>query len=227
MNQHIHITIDGPSGAGKSTIAREVAKALGFLYVDSGALYRATALGVIEQGADPKNVQEVCETLAFLEVSMELSPKGQRTLLNGRDVSGRIRTAEISTAASFIAQYACVRNFLLDVQRDIAAANSVVMDGRDIGTTVLPNAQVKLYLTASAKDRAFRRYHELRTKGESVSFDEVYREILQRDERDMNREVSPLRRPPDAIELDTTGNTLDESISLVLKTVKERLRLVL
>jgi cytidylate kinase len=227
MNQIIHITIDGPSGAGKSTIAREVAKELGFFYVDTGALYRAAALGVLEQGIDPLDENAVTAVLPSMNIALVPRPSGQQTLLNDRDMSDRIRTDEISNAASIMAQYASVRTFLLDIQRDIAANHSLVMDGRDIGTSVLPNAQIKLYLTASARDRAFRRYHEMRAKGESVAFDDVYQEILQRDERDINRELSPLRRPPEAIELDTTGNTLDESIALVLKTIKERLQFVL
>ncbi len=218
------IAIDGPAGAGKSTIARAVAQKLGFLYVDTGALYRAIGLAVLEQGGDTADPDVVIPTLKRIEVELRFIGGEQRVFLNGRDVSADIRRNEISMAASNVSAIPAVREFLFELQRSFAENNHVVMDGRDIGTVVLPHAQVKIFLTASAEERARRRFEELTQKGQQVDYDTLLAEVRQRDYNDSHRAVAPLKQADDAILADTTGNRMEESIEQILKIVEKRLR---
>jgi len=225
MNNHIAVAIDGPSGAGKSTIAKLCAEALGFLYVDTGAIYRTVGLAAREAGIDPKNAGAIETLLPDIKIGMGHDKSGlQRMLLNGRDVTDEIRQPDISLYASTVSAIPAVRAFLLDMQRQLARENSVVMDGRDIGTVVLPEADVKIFLTAAPEDRARRRYEELLQRGLKTSFEEVLRDLKKRDEDDATRKASPLRPAEDAICIDTTGNTLEESFELLRGMIEERLK---
>lgn len=206
----INVALDGPSGAGKSTIAKTVAKRLGYVYVDTGAMYRAIGLFVTRTGADTTSEKEVVPLLDKITVELKYSEGAQRVILNGEDVSDLIRTPEISMAASNVSAIAEVRNFLLGLQRDIAQKNSIIMDGRDIGTVILPNADVKVYMTASAEVRAKRRYDELIAKGQDVKYDDILNDINQRDYNDTHRETAPLKKAPDAYELDTSNMSIEE-----------------
>lgn len=217
------IAIDGPGGAGKSTLSRAIAKNLGFVYVDTGALYRAVGLYLLRRGVSAEETEKVREELKFLSVDLRFTDGEQRVLLNGEDVSELIRTPEVSMMASAASALPDVRKFLFEQQRALAREHNVVMDGRDIGTVVLPDAQVKLFLTASPEDRARRRYEELLSKGAAVGYEEVLADLKQRDENDSNRAVAPLKPAEDALIVDTTGNTLEKSLELLLKIVKERL----
>ncbi len=217
----VSIAIDGPSGAGKSTIARILAKRLGFLYVDTGALYRAVGYYVLNNGADPSKADEVEPLLGTLQVELRYEEGEQRVYVNGEDVGGAIRTPEISMAASAVSALPAVRRFLFHIQQDTAARQNVIMDGRDIGTVVLPHAQLKIFLTASAEDRAARRTEELREKGIETSFDEVLADMKQRDYNDENRAEAPLRAAEDAVRVDTTGNTLEQSVAVLEKLVRD------
>lgn len=219
----IAIAIDGPAGAGKSTIARVAAKELGYLYVDTGALYRGVGLFVLEQGTEPSDEAGVASLLSGLKVDLAFREGEQRVLVNGEDVTARIRTPEVSMAASRASAIPAVREFLFHLQQDMAKTNNVVMDGRDIGTVVLPNAQVKIFLTASPEDRARRRYEELIQKGETVAYEAVLEDLKQRDYNDSHRTVAPLKPAPDSVLLDTTGNTLEQSIAQLLAVIRERL----
>ena len=223
MEQHIAVAIDGPSGAGKSTLARAVAAELGFLYVDTGALYRAVGLAVRRADADPASAGAVAALLPETRLELAYKKGEQRVLLNGEDVSERIRTPEASVYASKVSALPNVRAFLLETQRRIAREADVVMDGRDIGTVVLPDARIKIFLHASAEDRARRRALELEQRGTPQPYEEVLRDIRERDERDSTRAAAPLKKAEDAVDLDTTGNTLEESRALLLRTVRERL----
>ena len=219
------IAIDGPSGAGKSTLAKLVAKELGFLYVDTGAIYRTVGLYACEQGADPADAGAVLPLLEQITVDLRYGEDGlQHMLLNGRDVTEEIRRHEISRYASAVSAIPEVRAFLLDMQRRLAASHDVVMDGRDIGTVVLPGADVKIFLTADPADRARRRYEELLQRGQDTDYDTVLRDLLQRDEDDTSRAAAPLRQAQDAILVDTTGNSLEQSFQVILDTIKERLQ---
>lgn len=220
----ISVAIDGPAGAGKSTIARAVAKALGFLYVDTGALYRSIAFYALAQGIDPSDESLVLPLLKEIKVELAFQNGEQRVLLCQKDVTDSIRTSEVSMAASKISAIPAVRQFLFGLQRDMAERYNVIMDGRDIGTVVLPNAKVKIFLTASAEDRAKRRYDEMISKGESAVYEQVLQDIRRRDEQDANRAIAPLRPAPDAILLDTTGNRLEDSIALLRSTIEEHLK---
>ena len=220
----ISVAIDGPAGAGKSTIARAVAKALGFLYVDTGALYRSIAFYALAQGIDPSNESLVLPLLKEIKVELAFQNGEQRVILCQKDVTDSIRTSEVSMAASKISAIPAVRQFLFGLQRDMAERYNVIMDGRDIGTVVLPNAKVKIFLTASAEDRAKRRYDEMISKGESAVYEQVLQDIRRRDEQDANRAIAPLRPAPDAILLDTTGNRLEDSIALLRSTIEEHLK---
>ncbi len=222
--QPIAVAIDGPSGAGKSTIARRLAQELGFIYVDTGALYRTVGLAVLSGGKDPHDADAVERVLPGLRVELAYEDGAQRVLLNGEDVSDRIRTPEVSMAASAVSAYPPVRAFLFDLQQEMARRHSVIMDGRDIGTVVLPHAQVKIFLSASAEDRARRRYEELAAKGMTVTPEEVLADMKQRDYDDSHRAAAPLKAAPDAVLLDTTGNTLEQSVALVKSMIEERLR---
>ena len=220
----VAVAIDGPSGAGKSTIARVLAAQLGFVYVDTGALYRTVGLAVLRRGVDPHDSAAVEPLLSELQVSLGYTEGGQRVFLNGEDVSGSIRTPEVSMAASAVSALPPVRRFLFDVQRDTARRQNVIMDGRDIGTVVLPFADVKIFLTASAEDRARRRFEELLAKGTEVTFDEVLRDMKERDYNDSHRAAAPLRPAEDAVTVDTTGNTLEQSVELLKTLITERLK---
>lgn len=217
----ISVAIDGPAGAGKSTLSRKTAENLGFIYVDTGALYRAVGLKFSKAGADTSLNCNIEEILATTVVDIRFINGEQRVFLDGKDVSDDIRTPAASMMASAVSAKPPVRAFLLEMQRKLARENNVVMDGRDIGTVVLPNATVKIYLTASAEARAERRYKELLEKGSQVTFKEVYDDMVQRDYNDMNREIAPLKQAEDAIVADTTECDLEESLALLLKIVKE------
>ena len=223
-NKRFAVAIDGPSGAGKSTLARSVARELGAVYVDTGAIYRTVGYGAWRQGIDPGAEEEICALLPQLEISMAYDGDGlQRMYLNGEDVTREIRLPPISLYASRVSAIPAVRSFLMDMQRDMARRCSVVMDGRDIGTVVLPQADVKIFLTASVEDRARRRWEELRERGTPKDFNELLAEIRQRDHNDESRTAAPLRAAEDAVRLDTTGNTFEESRRQILKIIKERL----
>ncbi len=217
------IAIDGPAGAGKSTIARFLAKELKLIYVDTGALYRAIGCYMVENGVSIDDDAAVIAALDGVRVSLAYVDGEQRVFVNDADISDRIRTPQISMAASKVSAIPAVRAFLLQLQRDIAATNSVIMDGRDIGTTILPNADVKIFLTASPEARAERRYKELLEKGESVTFEDVLADMIKRDYDDAHRAASPLRKAEDAIEVDTGALTLEESIAKMKTVILENL----
>lgn len=222
LNNTISVAIDGPAGAGKSSISRLAAKRLGFIYVDTGALYRAVGLKFSLAGADTQLNCDIDGILAETAVDIRFKDGEQRVYLDGRDVSSEIRTPAASMMASAVSARPQVRAFLLEMQRKLARENNVVMDGRDIGTVVLPNAKVKIYLTASAEVRAERRLKELREKGENVTFKEVYDDMVKRDYDDMHREIAPLKQAEDAVLADTTDCNLEESVELILKIVNEK-----
>ncbi|MBQ1284004.1 MAG: (d)CMP kinase [Acutalibacteraceae bacterium] len=219
----ISIAIDGPGGAGKSTIAKALAKKLGFIYVDTGALYRAIGLYMINNGVDLKNAAAVTEKLDEVKVELKYVNGEQRVLLCGDDVSEDIRKPEVSMAASDVSAIPAVRDFLLGLQRKMASENNVIMDGRDIGTVVLPNAQIKLFLTASAEERAMRRYKELIEKGKKVEYETVYKELCERDYQDSHREVAPLKPADDSTIIDTTGNDLEKSVQVLMDFILPKL----
>lgn len=220
------IAIDGPSGAGKSTLAKALAAKLGFLYVDTGAIYRTVGLYVARQGGDCAKEEDVLPRLSQVKISMIYGEGGlQHMILNGEDVTQAIRQNEVSRYASQVSAMGEVRAFLLDMQRSMARENSVIMDGRDIGTVVLPDADLKIFLTASVEERARRRHKELLEKGQNIPFDTVKEEIAQRDYVDSHREVAPLKQAEDAVVADTSGLNLEESLDLLLTIVKERLKI--
>ena len=218
------IAIDGPAGAGKSTIAKKLAEELGFIYVDTGALYRAIGLSFINKGVDMSDGPSVAALLAGTSIEIRFINTEQHVFLNGSDVTGKIRTEAVSMAASACSALPAVRAFLLQLQRDLAAENNVVMDGRDIGTVILPDAQIKIFLTATPEDRAQRRYEELIGKGIHCDYESVYKDLIRRDYDDSHRAVAPLKPAEGAIILDTTGNPLEVSIDLLIDTVKKRLQ---
>lgn len=218
----INIAIDGPAGAGKSTIARMLAADLGYLYVDTGALYRAIGVNAMRRGADTKNAEQVAETLHSADVSMRFVDGEQRVFLGEEDVSLAIRTPEASMAASNVSAIPAVRDFLLDLQRSIAAQNNCIMDGRDIGTVILPDAQIKIFLTAAVEVRAKRRYDELLGKGMQAEYADVLAEMIQRDEQDMNRAIAPLKQAEDAVLVDTSELDLEQSIDAIKRIVEEK-----
>ena len=220
----ISVAIDGPAGAGKSTISRTVSKEMGYIYVDTGALYRTVALNFIADGSTPENIKNVDSVLANTAVSIEFKDGEPRMILDGRDVTDLIRTPEVSMMASAVSAVPQVRAFLLDTQRRLASENNVLMDGRDIGTVVLPNATVKIFLTASPEDRAKRRYDEFVAKGVSVSFDDVLADIIKRDHNDSTRAIAPLRPAEDSVLLDTSGNTFLQSVAQIKAIIEEKLK---
>jgi cytidylate kinase len=223
MSKHISVAIDGPGGAGKSTVAKAIAKRFGFIYVDTGAIYRTVGLAVKRAGADPKSSAEVTPLLKNLKIELDYDSEGsQRMLLNGEDVSGLIRTPEMSLYASDVSALSEVRDFLLNMQRDMALKHNVVMDGRDIGTVVLPEARVKIFLTAAPEERARRRYEELRKKGTPQDFDEVLSEMIMRDSNDSSRAVAPLKPAEDAVIIDSTGLDINEVVILIAGLINER-----
>jgi len=210
------ITIDGPAGAGKSTLAKEIAKRFGYMHLDSGALYRAIGYGCKLAGVDLKNREAVLKVAENLKV--ELLPDG-RVLLDGKDVTAKIRTPEGGLLASQVAQFPEVREIVVKLLRKMAKGKKIVIDGRDAGTYIFPNAELKIYLTASPEERARRRYEELKKKGYSVTYEEVLKEVIERDRQDENRPFAPLRVPDGAVVIDTTGKTLEEVLSEVEKLI--------
>lgn len=218
------IAIDGPAGAGKSTLARQLAGALGFLYVDTGAIYRTVALKAYRAGVDPASAEQVEPLLEQMEIRMAYDDQGvQRMFLDGEDVSSAIREHHVSGLASKVSAIPAVRAFLLDFQRRQARENNVVMDGRDIGTVVLPDADVKIFLTAAPEARAKRRALELEQRGEQADFDTILKDIVARDEQDRNRPIAPLKQAQDAVLVDTTSLDLEQSLEALMNTVKEGL----
>ena len=218
----INVAVDGPAGAGKSTVSRAAAKAMGYIYVDTGALYRAVGVNTLRNGIDTKDRQAVAESLSDISVNLVFENGEQKVLLNGEDVSAEIRTPDASMAASDVSAVPKVRDFLFDLQRNIASKNNCIMDGRDIGTVVLPNAKVKVFLTASPEERAMRRFRELSEKGSTVKYEEVLEDLIKRDYNDSHREVAPLKQADDAVLLDTTGMTLEQSVESLIKIIKEK-----
>lgn len=221
----INIAIDGPAGAGKSSIAKEISRQFGFVYVDTGAMYRAIGLYMLRKGINPKEAEKVLPLLSEIKLSLRFSKEGQRVLLNGEDVSEEIREPQVSMAASDVSAIPGVRDFLLNLQQEMAKQNDVIMDGRDIGTVVLPNAQLKIYLTASAEERAQRRRAQLQEKGIEDSFETVLEDIRRRDYQDSHRKVAPLKSAADAQYFDTTGNTLEESVQMLSNIIKKHFNL--
>lgn len=220
----IAVAIDGPSGAGKSTIARAAAGHLGFVYVDTGAMYRTIGLAVCRAGVQLGETEKIQPVLdAGLDVSLKYEDGVQHVLLNGEDVSGLIRTPEMSKYASFVSAVPAVRAFLLDTQREMARTNHVIMDGRDIGTVILPDAAVKIFLTASSEARARRRFIELQEKGEQVTYEEVLADMIQRDHDDETRAAAPLKQAEDAVLVDTSDLTLEQSMEAVEAVVRRAL----
>ena len=223
MMKKVSVAIDGPAGAGKSTIARRLAAELGYRYVDTGAIYRTVAYFMDLWGVSPKDVDGVNRYIDELTIGIEYDEDGlQHMIMNGMDVTDDIRTQEISQKASLISAHACVREMLLDMQRDLANAYDVVMDGRDIGTVVLPKATVKIFLTASAEVRAKRRCNELLAKGQKAKYETVLKEIQQRDYQDTHREIAPLKMARDSIKVDTSEMNIEETVAALLKIIREK-----
>ena len=225
MSKCLSVAIDGPSGAGKSTIAKAAAKELGFVYLDTGAIYRTVAWHITMLGVGPKDTDHVPQVLDDANIQIEFREDGQHMILNGHDVSGEIRTPEIAACASKVAAQKCVRSYLLDLQRDLADKHNIIMDGRDIGTVVLPDATLKIYLTASPEVRARRRYEEYIAKGQKAVYAEVLEDQKKRDYDDSHRKLAPLKKAQDAIEIDTSDMNLEESVAAITGLIREKLGL--
>lgn len=224
MEKKISVAIDGPAGAGKSTIARRLAAELGYRYVDTGAIYRTVAYFMDLWGVSPKDVDGVNRYIDELTIGIEYDEEGlQHMIMNGMDVTQDIRTQDISQKASLISAHAVVREVLLDMQRDMAKNYDVVMDGRDIGTVVLPKATVKIFLTASPEVRAERRCKELQEKGQKAQYAQILKEIQQRDYQDTHREIAPLKMCRDSVKVDTSDLNLEESVAAIRKIIEEKL----
>ncbi|MCI8494415.1 MAG: (d)CMP kinase [Lachnospiraceae bacterium] len=219
-----NIAIDGPAGAGKSTIARRVAQELSYLYVDTGAMYRAMALYFQRNGISPENETEISAACDQINVTLTNENGEQQVFLNGENVNAYIRTEEVGKITSAISVYASVRQKLTQLQRELASASNLIMDGRDIGTCVLPKAQVKIYLTASVETRGKRRFLELQEKGVDCKLEQICEDIRQRDKQDMNREISPLRQAEDAIFIDSSFLSIEEVVNQILDLVREKIR---
>ena len=219
----INIAIDGPAGAGKSTIARALAARLGYVYVDTGAMYRAMALYMLQKKISPEDIRAIEENCVKPEIGLVYSQGEQIILLDGENVNEKIRTEEVSKMASVTSAVPQVRAALLRLQKTLAAEHDVVMDGRDIGTVILPMAQVKIFLTASPQTRAMRRCNELKEKGVSCNYEEILQEIMERDQRDMTRSTSPLKQAEDAVLVDTSDLAVDQVLEVLEKLVKEKL----
>lgn len=217
-----NIAIDGPAGAGKSTIARRTAQELSFIYVDTGALYRALAVFLVDEGVSPEDTEKVKEAVKSVKVSIAYENGEQQVLVNGKNVTDRLRAESVGNMASTISAIPAVRAALLDLQRDLAKAHNVLMDGRDIGTNVLPDAELKIYLTASVETRAERRYRDLQEKGVEKPLSEIKKEIEERDHRDMTRAIAPLKQAEDAVYLDTSHMNIDEVVEAIRKLYRER-----
>lgn len=215
----INIAIDGPGGAGKSTISRQLAKELGYVYVDTGALYRAVGLYCVQKGINTKEEAAVAAVLNEVSLSLTFFDGEQHVILNGEDVSKAIRLPEISMVASAVSAIPAVRAFLFQLQKDIAKKSNCIMDGRDIGTVVLPEAQVKIFLTAAPEDRAMRRFEELKMKGISADYETVLAELVERDRQDTSRAAAPLKPAPDAVLVDTTGNCFETSVGILKEII--------
>lgn len=219
------VAIDGPAGAGKSTIAKAIANSIQFIYVDTGALYRAIGLYVSSKGLDTTNTADVSSVLKQIDVQLKYVNNEQRVFLNGDDVSEKIRLPEMSMYASNVSAIPCVREFLFDLQRNIGMSHNIIMDGRDIGTVVLPDADVKIFLTASPEVRANRRLAEFEARGQKMDYDILLKEIKQRDLNDSTRAIAPLKQADDAIKVDTSSITLDESIECIRGIIVEKLEI--
>ena len=219
----MNIAIDGPAGAGKSTIAKRVAKEMGYIYVDTGAMYRSLALYFIRLGIDKDDEARISEAVKDADVTIKYVNGEQQVLLNDENVTGVIRTEEVGNMASASSVYSSVRSKLLDLQRNLAASNDVIMDGRDIGTCVLPNAQVKVFLTASVDTRADRRYKELVEKGENPDLDKIKKDIEKRDYRDSHRENAPLRQADDATLVDSSNMSIEEVVDTIINLCKDKM----
>ena len=217
-----NIAIDGPAGAGKSTIAKKAAKKLDFIYVDTGAMYRAIALYFIRAGVKAEDEKTISEKCVDIDVSIDYVDGAQQVILNGENVNDFIRTEQVSMMTSDTSKYPVVREKLLSLQRGLAEKENVIMDGRDIGTCVLPNADVKIYLTASAAERARRRYKEQTERGVDCDIKEIERDIIARDEQDMNREVAPLRQAEDAVLVDSSDMTIDQVVDEIIRIYQEK-----
>lgn len=217
-----NIAIDGPAGAGKSTIARRVAARLGFIYVDTGAMYRAMAVYVIRHGIDQSDEAAVAEACRDIDVSISYEGGQQQVLLNGENISNMIRTEEIGNMASALSVYGAVRQKLLELQRGLADSSDVIMDGRDIGTCILPDADTKIYLTASSHVRALRRCEELKVKGQTCNLEEIEQDIIERDRRDMNRDISPLKQAEDAVLVDTSEMSVEDVVETIIDIAGRR-----
>ncbi len=220
-NNIINVAIDGPAGAGKSTISRAAAKAVGFIYVDTGALYRTVGVNALRKGINTRDKAAVAATLGDISVDLVFENGEQKVLLNGENVSEEIRTPPASMAASDVSAVPEVRAFLFDLQRDIAKRNNCIMDGRDIGTVVLPDAKVKIFLTASPESRAMRRYKELIEKGTQIEYKDVLEDLIERDYNDSHREIAPLKPAEDGVIVDTTNLNLEESINEIIRIIRE------
>lgn len=217
------VAIDGPAGAGKSTIAKAAAAKMHLVYIDTGAMFRAIGLGCIRAGLNPNtDIEKIIEMLPSMKIDISHGENGQEIFLNGEDVSSEIRMPQVSVAASDVSKIPEVRQKLLMLQREIAQKTDVIMDGRDIGTVVLPDAKLKIFLTASVEERAMRRYRELVEKGVECNFDEVKADMEYRDKNDSQREIAPLKPAEDGVIVDTTGKNLQESVDMVLKLINER-----
>ena len=225
MSKTYSIAIDGPAGAGKSTIARRLAKELGYYYVDTGAIYRTVAYFMDLLGVSPKDVDGVERYIDELTIQIEYDEEGvQHMLMNGMDVSNDIRTQDISQKASLVSAHSVVREVLLDMQRDVAKAHNVIMDGRDIGTVVLPKADVKIFLTATPEVRAKRRTEELLAKGQKANYDQILKEIQQRDYQDTHREIAPLKMAKDSVKVDTSELNIDQVVETIRAIVNEKVK---
>ena len=219
----LKIAIDGPSGAGKSSLARAVAKKMGIVYVDTGAMYRTVGLYVAKKGVDPKDAEAVTALLPEISLEIKFENGEQHIYLCGEDVGDSIRTPEMSMYASAVSAIGAVRAFLLDTQRNLAKSNSVIMDGRDIGTVILPDAEVKIFLTASVECRAKRRVLELKEKGMEASYEDVLKEMIERDNNDKNRDVAPAVPADDAVILDNSELTMEETLDKIIEIAKQRI----
>ena len=222
MSTSYNIAIDGPAGAGKSTIAKKAAAKLGFIYVDTGAMYRAMALYFIRHGIAKEDEAAIGDALRDIDISIRYEDGAQQVILNGENVSGLIRTEEVGNMASASSAYGAVREKLLELQRSLARSSNVIMDGRDIGTCVLPQADTKIYLTASSRVRAMRRYKELQEKGQMCNLEEIEQDIIERDYRDMHRAIAPLKQAEDAVLVDTSDMDIDEVVDAIISVAAER-----
>lgn len=218
----LNVAMDGPVGAGKSTIADEVARRLGILHLDTGAMYRALGLAAIRRGIDMQDEGAVTDMCRRVDITVRYEQGGQRTLMDGEDVTAHLRTQEVSMAASAVSRYRGVRQAMVALQQKLAATTDMLVDGRDIGTVVLPRATIKIYLTASAEERAHRRWAQLQEKGASDTFEQVLEELRQRDWQDMHRDVDPLRQAEDAVLVDSTGLQFEQTVEKILTLVEEK-----